>query len=651
MKKLTAIILFSWASFPTSAQGTTVLENDNLRAEFNKQGALIRLTNRATGWEIVKRKSLGQSFELLMPWPENDIRFNVIEGVKQKAPTIERKANEIIFTWKGMRSPSMKSEADVTFKGSVSLTPEGLEYKGVVINKSPYPIEYVSWPCLGEVSIPDKSRPLYHATRQDTRELFPHFFSQHGYWGVDYPTSTYPLTEGAFVLVNNADQGFVAYEKNQGQRLLIASFELIPGFELRNTNPYGDEMDGQRVRIQFKVNQVIYNSQGETALEPLVLSLYKGNLFTGIDKIKNRDKLPAAVSPSWFSEPLVWQKINIDKASQLIEHAKESAPLGIDGLQVRGWYSKDKDGVHEISGLAEAIGKCHEMNIRVVLETNWTSIEDHPEEEKYLMLDPFGLPYTASVICPIDDAARNKALQDWGKLQAFYAADGFINNDNNHQNKSYLCFSKKHSHSFGAPVANAALLMDKIMTEKMKSFGKDKIAMGYGFTHQQNVWYNGYQIAVPPSQFYKHRFLSPGAPVFLPVDAKEARKNINDAFLFQFNPAYDFRLKDYPNIASYSKKVRSFMQRHKPQIWRGVIQKPDEASALGDNLSYSVWLDEKKKKVVRVANVSEENECAVTIKTTAPAVFIVASPENPEGQPYRESFTIKPLSIAVFFEQ
>src|SRR6218665_2994274 len=202
MKKLTAIILFSWASFPTSAQGTTVLENDNLRAEFNKQGALIRLTNRATGWEIVKRKSLGQSFELLMPWPENDIRFNVIEGVKQKAPTIERKANEIIFTWKGMRSPSMKSEADVTFKGSVSLTPEGLEYKGAVINKSPY-----------------------------------------------------PMTEGAFVLVNNADQGFVVYEKNQGQRLLIASFELIPGFELRNTNPYGDEMDGQRVRIQFKVNQ------------------------------------------------------------------------------------------------------------------------------------------------------------------------------------------------------------------------------------------------------------------------------------------------------------------------------------------------------------------------------------------------------------
>lgn len=163
---------------------------------------------------------------------------------------------------------------DVTFRGEVQLTDTGLEYGGELINDSPYPVEYVSWPCIGEVSVPDKSQPLHHSTRSDQRELFPHHFNQHGYWGVDYPTSTYELPERSYLQVSNRDQGFMFYTRDAAPRyMVITSFELIPGFEIRSVNPYEDEIDGELVRIQFKSNQVVYNRPGErTTLDPVRLA-------------------------------------------------------------------------------------------------------------------------------------------------------------------------------------------------------------------------------------------------------------------------------------------------------------------------------------------------------------------------------------------
>ena len=77
---------------------------------------------------------------------EQDYRFNVVKGIEQQAPFVERSGDRIVFTWSNLKSPHLAEPVDVTFRGEVQLTDTGLEYGGELINDSPYPVEYVSWP-------------------------------------------------------------------------------------------------------------------------------------------------------------------------------------------------------------------------------------------------------------------------------------------------------------------------------------------------------------------------------------------------------------------------------------------------------------------------------------------------------------------------
>ena len=63
------------------------LENDLVSADFNSEnGALISYRNKLTGWDVIKRSELGQSFQMLIPLPER--RYNNAYGINQKAPVL-----------------------------------------------------------------------------------------------------------------------------------------------------------------------------------------------------------------------------------------------------------------------------------------------------------------------------------------------------------------------------------------------------------------------------------------------------------------------------------------------------------------------------------------------------------------------------------
>lgn len=58
------------------------------------------------------RAVLGQSFELLLPlegkeMTEQDYRFNVVKGIEQQAPVVERSGDRIVFTWSNLKSPRL----------------------------------------------------------------------------------------------------------------------------------------------------------------------------------------------------------------------------------------------------------------------------------------------------------------------------------------------------------------------------------------------------------------------------------------------------------------------------------------------------------------------------------------------------------------
>jgi hypothetical protein len=656
---LLGLILLSACSLSSK---TVVLENDRLKAEFDvKNGALVRFVNKETGWNIVNRPILGQSFELLLPLTDIDIRYNVIAGNEQKAPNIEQNANRLTFTWKNLRNDRMKTAVDVTFKGTVSLTETGLEYAGEVTNNSPYPVEYVSWPYLGEVTVPDKQQPFYCTTRTDTRELFPHFSGQHGYWGVDYFTMTPWLPYHTFVLANNKEQGLVVYgEEKYPDNLLINTFELIPGFDLRTTNPYTDEMDGQLVRIQFKSNRVIYNQPGEqTVLTPVYLSVYKGSWHKGTDIYKATKDMSTIGSPDWMGEPLVWQKIGIANGNDLSNYAREAVTAGVDVLQVRGWYRVNNGQLEEVPNMADAIDASRKQGLRIVLETNWTSVENaaffNDLLADYVIKDPYGIPYDRTLLCPLPEIVQQKIADEWMKLKSLTLADGVINTDIKGRTQPYHCFVSGHGHKEGESVANGIMQLDEKMAALIKSHGQ-KVVMGFGFYDGQNTIYDGYQITTGAQHFPKQRYLNPAVPVVATVDVRNARNDMNQAVLNRFNFSYDLRfynnhIKDYPHIISYGKSLKSFTERFRSYIWDAVATSPDDIEVEGDNLSYSVYVNkENGKKAIIVVNTSNDRSSQVKINP-ATERFYYASPEKSELQAYEGNVDLPPLSILIYIQQ
>lgn len=671
MKRLLYIwALFACTTLCAAGNRTIVLENDRIAATFDAgNGALIGLVNKETGWRILDRSVLGQSFELLLPlegqeMTEADFRYNVVKGIEQQNPTIEHDGDRIVFTWKNLKSPHLSESVDVTFCGEVRLTDNGLVYDGEVINRSAYPVEYVSWPCIGEVTIPDKSQPLYHNTRQDARELFPHHMNQHGYWGVDYPTSTYELPERSYLQVFNRDQGFMVFLKDvMPHNMVITSFELIPGFEFRGVNPYQDEIDGELVRTQFKANHVIYNRPGTTStLDELCLEPYTGAWTAGVDLYREaRADEPAATAPAWLQNPLTWWKVSVGSGADLLARAKQAKEQGVDVLQVRGWCRETSEGkVVQVEGFDAAIRDCQTQGIRVVLETNWyevgTRTEAYASDWNLLtMKDPFGWEYNRSWLCPLAEATCTRALAALDGLTALSVADGYINTDPNHRDKTFFCFDERHGHRFGAPTAEGVLKIDRELSERINADGS-KAALGYGFLEAQQAFYNGFELNIDDRDYPRYRYANPSMPMLSRVEVRRARRNMNMALLNRLHIVYDLnfysdRLSDYPHIVEYGRQIEALRERYADRIWNAEFAEHRGAEVSGADLNYSVFVDRNGKRSVVVVNMGTEQASAAEIRVPDAAALQVASPEAPEWKPFDGRIEIAPQSAVVIVEK
>lgn len=651
--------------------GRIILENDSVSAIFDTAtGALIGIADKISGWNMMRREVLGQSFELLLPleggpMSEGDCRYNVIRGVEQTSPVIEQSGGKLTFVWTGLKSERMREVADITFKGEVRLTGKGLEFSGTVVNDSRYMVEYVSWPCIGEIMVPDKTQPLYQSTRNDIKELFPHFANRGAYWGIDYPTSTYILPEKSFLQVNNRDNGFMFYSRSLPKHTIITSFELIPGFDKRNTNPRGDEMDGQPVRIQFKASHVTYTqSHGTSVLDTLQFAPYKGDWAEGLklyreDRARYSDKSVDQV-PGWLTMPLTWRKIRVRNGDELFQYAEDCVKSGVDVLLVSGWYEWENARPLEVPGLAGAISKCHDLGLRVVLETNWLNTDRYAKGYKevlrqYVMSDPFGLPYSYGYICPNAPDVCELVKDRWLSLPALRLADGYMNNDHNHSGKSYMCFDKRHRHRFGEPTINGMIKLDAEMACALGGKGV-KAALGQGFLEQQNDIYAGCLLGVNDNFYVRHRYLEPHKTMLARVDVKNARRGMNKALLYRMNLVYDLffynnRLSDYPHIVEYGNQIKSLRGRYKGYIWDAAFDGHDGISIEGEDIEYSVFVNGSGKRAAVVCNMSGERSTQVRLVKGNLERLQYITPEMMECRPFNGSIELAPLSAVIIMER
>ena len=212
------------------------LEDGGLRVSFDvHSGALVTLESKLTGWRIQNRRELARSFVMFVPMP--DRHFNPILGEKNKLASLEKSADgkSITFIWNNLESEHA-GLLDITLKGTVTLDQNGLSFDAEITNRSPYPVNSVSYPILGDLARPEGAKTL---TRENLAyagmqrvELYPNFPNERGYFGVDYPIQMVPTPGACLSWFQRSRKGSTPERIDTSSKELIEwTFELKPGYE------------------------------------------------------------------------------------------------------------------------------------------------------------------------------------------------------------------------------------------------------------------------------------------------------------------------------------------------------------------------------------------------------------------------------------
>jgi len=640
------------------------LENNHLLAAFDpNNGSLIQLVNKKTGWNVIYRKQLGQSFEMLVPlkWK----RFHLVEGSDQLPPKIEVSENKITFTWTSLKSKLLNKPLNITFTGSVELSKDGLRYSGEIINNdSIYTVEYIAWPLWGEMSIPDTTQRFVCESMYQTKELYPSFVNEQGYWGTDYPTQSVTLPESAYISMRNDDQGIIGFsEQVVPEELIVASHELIPGWEYSNLNPRSEEMDGQTVRIPFKVNRFCFTPPDKSRnLVPFDLSFYEGAWRKGVDQYKSwkETAIKQVNDSNWIKEPYTWQQVTVSTAQELVDLAKECRKYGVSALDVNGWRAPDnQNDIKGIDGLAAAINECRTLGVKIVLDLQINAADKHSfwyknELEKYVIVNMFGMTTDDRMLCPLDQGMIDIVKNRYAKNSDLLSADGIIINDNNNSGATYFCFSPNHGHAVPGFVQTGTFNLDKIFTERIKNTKPDIAVLGYGFFDTQTAYYDGVRA---DSRSDRQRYVNTNTPLITLINERKAREDMNFCLKNRCTICYNFsllgrELKNYPLIIKYGQEIEALRRKYSDFIWTGEYQDKFGADVNGENISYSVYKNKDGRKAVIIVNngTNDTTKASVSIEGSNQSLMI-ASPENLEEKPFVGSISIDPLSAVVIMEK
>ena len=295
-----------------------------------------------------------------------------------------------------------------------------------------------------------------------------------------------------------------------------------------------------------------------------------------------------------------------------------------------------------------------------MLETNWYEVNTHMKAyagkyEPFVMKDPFGWAYNRSLLCPLAPEFQQIVKREWLSLPALRAADGYLNNDPNHRDKTFFCFDEKHGHRAGEATANGVLKLDREIAEAVKADGA-KAALGFGFLDSQQAFYDGYSLNASEGEWAKRRYLDPFTPVIARAEVRRARRDMNQALLNRFNIAFDLnfhgsQLKDYPHIAEYGRRIKALRERYAAELWNAEFVERQGAQVNGPDLSYSVFAGRNGKRAVVVVNMGTERASKAEVTLPGASAMAYASPEDPAQKTFGGSVEIAPQSAVVIFEK
>ncbi len=709
---LLLILLISMQTMKLFA-GEIVLENKNLKAVLSEaNGSLEQLTVKKTGWQIQCRPELAQSFLLHVPLPNQ--RFNPVYGKKQTLPDMQRVGNQVIFTWKNLKSDK-DGVLDIEFKGKIELNDDGLVFSAKIKNNSPNVIETVSWPFLGDLSKPAGSDQLHHLAIHygglKKLELYPKFANDPGYFGIDYPMHTISTPYTPFSLIDEGNQGlYVGYLDTTAEHLVKFTARLLPGYtsyELWDTgvNPKTDQISGQLVHLEFSPVHFPFINPGETVnLHPIVLQPYQGTWHKGADFYKKWRStwFRPPTKPEWLSEVHSWQQIHVNNPeddirynyNDLIQIGKDCAKHGVKAIQVTGWTiggqdegnpSHDTDprlGTYE--DLEKVIAEVQGMGVKMVLFTKFTwadRTKDWYQKEliKYAVKDPYGEPWfhsgyayqtptqlaginthRFSPMCHLSSEWRKIANEEFIKPVKLNA-DGMLYDENQHHGGAHYCFDPDHGHHVPAHIfAGDAYLAEGFhgISQELKP---DYVYAGEGHYDLEYRHYHVSYFRVDLNHVPIHRYVAPKEEMMIAIAGYNDRNMINLAlmnrYIFSYEPRnFKGRLDEFPLTIAYGKKVDALRKRYKDYLWKGIFRHTLGAKLTANGKefeTYSVFENrENGKRAVVVVNYDYDLSIDVQVKLEREAGELwTVTPENQDLKKYRGSVLLPPNSAVVIIEK
>ncbi len=677
------------------------VHGDAVEAAFDpRDGRLVELSARASGWRIVSRAQAGLSFGLLVPRPGRRATF--VRGEGQPCARVEATADggSVTLVWE-QPTDDRGDRVDLTFRGRVSAADGGLLFEAEIDNRGDRTVEAVAWPCIGAIapSAPGRALTRRHPARTTFADasLHPLFTENQGYWGTLHPAEAEASTVSSlFILIEEEGQGlYVGCHNPTGAAFVRWFFQQKPG--------YADTWDrrapaGGAGSLELLVQHFPFlRPGGRAALSPIQVASYAGSWQDGVEHYRRWRStwFRPPRRPSWIEDIHSWLQIQIYGSEDAVNFryadlpsiARECREHGIGAIQLTGWAwggqdrgnpSHDTDpalGTRE--ELAEAIRACEALGVHVILFCKWTWIEQgHPrygELVRHTAKNQLGSPYPAHdyryytwtqlagigtrpliPTCTASPAWREEAAAELRKVVSL-GSSGLLFDEAQHHGQALFCFDPSHEH----PQPAYLYAYDCALARKLKeAAGQDFLFAGELCYDVEMTEYHMLYTRFARGHVPVARTIDPWMPIMMAAPGFDDRNKINKCLEYRYIISYEpfnfkGRPRDAPLTLAYGRLVDDLRRRYRGFLWDGDFLGARGAAVTVDGApsdAYSVHVDRGTgRRAAVVCNTDFDAAAVVTVSLEAGRLF-AASPEAPDPRPVDGPLSVPPRSVVVVGE-
>jgi hypothetical protein len=672
-----ALCAISASVFSSARADEVILQDDKVLAAFDSEsGALTRLENKSTHWQIEQNPKLAASFHLTALL-ENG-KDNTVAGQKQPAVEVKKLSeSQVSLKWKDLLSDHGET-LSMTLTATVTLANGALTFDSSLENDSSLMVESVEYPFLGNLSTGSDASPL----------VARHMWYGNLQSGPIANSRTVESKQSLFCLIQSPTEGLYVEMQDPTQPYLLKF-----AFDSRGRGKSG--------HMEFRTTHVAYvHPNTSVKLAPVVMQFYSGDWHAGVDIYKTWRatwfKQPHL--PAWIQDVNAWQQIQIDSPEQdfrvpytnLMSYARQCADNGVAAIQLVGWNHGGQDGGDPVQDVEPGLGTWQELHdaiaqiqakgVKMILfaKLNWadkTTAWATNELYKYACQDENGKYYgqggysyyTPTQLADLNThrryvmdfqspAYRDIATKEFEKILAL-GAEGWLWDEVCHHASVYYNYAPGHGYTPPGYIYGGDLPMGAQLRAAADKVSPDFLFSGEGPEDWLLQYFPCSYFRINTDSTAVCRYIDSQAPLMVAVTGFDDREMLNlilmGRYIISYEP-YNFKgyLTDYPLTLAYGKKIDALRRKYKSYLWDAEYRDTLGATATADgSVRYSVFVAPSGKRAVVVVNMEHDKAIKAKVELPNPGKLVVATPEKPESMSTDGTLSIPARSTAVVMEQ